>query len=406
MTTTLASQPTPFTFDALFSQNTLEPRMMGGSRRGKYDFAIAYPDPRSIPLAALTAALAKGLAEEGEDLALYLSAQGYEPLRAFLAAKLARDRGIHVTVDDILLTGGAGQAIHVILETLVDPGDVIIVDDFTYSGAMYQMRRFKADIRGVPTDKDGLLPDALETVIQQAQREGRAPKLLYLIPTFQNPQGWTMPLDRRQAVVAVAQKHGVPILEDDCYADLRYDGRNVPSLHELDGSGLVMYVGSFSKTIAPGMRTGFMTAAPQLLARAQAAKSGGPVPLFVTLAIHRYAKDGFSSHIEEINDIQRQRRDAMLAGLANHFGDGATWSRPEGGLSIWVRFPDDKDVAAIRDKVFDATDVGYVAGPGFAPDRVSGRNYMRLSFGYNTPTEISEGMALLANAFRAEGILG
>jgi 2-aminoadipate transaminase len=258
----------------------------------------------------------------------------------------------------------------------------------------------------VPTDSDGLLPDALETVIQEAQREGKAPKLLYLIPTFQNPQGWTMPLERRQAVVALAQKHGVPILEDDCYADLRYDGRNVPSLHELDGSGLVMYVGSFSKTIAPGMRCGFMTAAPQLLSRAQAAKSGGPVPLFVTLAIHRYATEELSSHIETINDIQRQRRDAMLAGLTEHFSDGAVWSRPQGGLSIWVRFPDDKDVAAIRDKIFDATDVGYVAGPGFAPDRVSGRNYMRLSFGYNTPAEIGEGIALLADAFRGEGVLG
>jgi 2-aminoadipate transaminase len=406
MTATTSNPHVTFNFDALFSQNTIEPRMMGGSRRGKYDFAIAYPDPRSIPLTGLSTALAKALAEEGEDLALYLSAQGYEPLRAFLAAKLARDRNLHVTANDLLLTAGAGQSIHVILETLVDPGDVVLVDDFTYSGALYQMRRFKADIRGVPTDADGLLPDALETVIQEAQRGGKAPKLLYLIPTFQNPQGWTMPLERRQAVVAVAQKHGIPILEDDCYADLRYDGRDVPSLHELDGSGLVMYVGSFSKTIAPGMRTGFMTAAPQMLARAQAAKSGGPVPLFVALAIHRYATEELSSHIEEINDIQRQRRDAMLAGLAQDFSEGATWSRPQGGLSIWVRFPDDKDVAAIRDKVFDATDVGYVAGPGFAPDRVSGRNYMRLSFGYNTPAEISEGMALLASAFRAEGILG
>lgn len=406
MTVTASGSKATFKFDDLFSQNVIEPRMMGGARRGKYDFAIAYPDPRSIPLAGLSTALTRALEEEGEDLALYLSAQGYEPLRTFLAAKLARDRGLHVNADDLLLTGGGGQAIHVIAETLVDPGDVVIVDDYTYSGALHQIRRFKADIRGVPTDNEGILPDALETVIQQAQREGKAVKLLYLIPTFHNPQGWTMPTARRKAVVALCQRYGLPILEDDCYADLRYDGVDVPSLHELDGSGLVMYVGSFSKTIAPGMRTGFMTAAPQLLARAQAAKSGGPVPLFVTLAIHRYATAELSSHIEEINDIQRQRRDAMLAGLAEGFADGATWSRPQGGLSIWVKFPDGTDVAAIRDKVFDATDVGYVAGPAFAPDRVSGRNYMRLSFGYNTPDEIREGMALLANALRREGILG
>ena len=404
MTTPTTSNPT-FNFDALFSQSVIEPRMMGGPRRGKYDFAIAYPDPRSIPLADLSTALAQGLAEEGQDLALYLSAQGYTPLRNFLAAKLARDRHINVTADDILLTGGAGQAIHVILETLIEPGDVILVDDFTYSGALHQMRRFKADIRGVKTDGEGILPDALEAAIQGIEREGKRVKMLYFVATFQNPQGWTMSLARRKAAVALAQRYGIPILEDDCYADLRYDGADVPSLYELDGSGLVMYVGSFSKTIAPGMRTGFMTAAPQLLTRAQSAKSGGPVPLFVTLAIHRYATEGLSSHIEEINDIQRQRRDAMLAGLTDHFTGGAQWSRPEGGLSIWVKFPEGKDVAAVRDKIFDATDVGYVAGPSFSPDRVAGRNYMRLSFGYNTPPEISEGMALLANAFRAEGIL-
>ena len=404
MTTPTTSTPT-FNFDALFSQSVIEPRMMGGPRRGKYDFAIAYPDPRSIPLADLSTALAQGLAEEGQDLALYLSAQGYTPLRNFLAAKLARDRHINVTADDILLTGGAGQAIHVILETLIEPGDVILVDDFTYSGALHQMRRFKADIRGVKTDGEGILPDALEAAIQGIEREGKRVKMLYFVATFQNPQGWTMSLARRKAAVALAQRYGIPILEDDCYADLRYDGADVPSLYELDGSGLVMYVGSFSKTIAPGMRTGFMTAAPQLLARAQSAKSGGPVPLFVTLAIHRYATEGLSSHIEEINDIQRQRRDAMLAGLTDHFTGGAQWSRPEGGLSIWVKFPEGKDVAAVRDKIFDATDVGYVAGPSFSPDRVAGRNYMRLSFGYNTPPEITEGMALLANAFRAEGIL-
>ena len=404
MTTPTTSNPT-FNFDALFSQSVIEPRMMGGPRRGKYDFAIAYPDPRSIPLADLSTALAQGLAEEGQDLALYLSAQGYTPLRNFLAAKLARDRHINVTADDILLTGGAGQAIHVILETLIEPGDVILVDDFTYSGALHQMRRFKADIRGVKTDGEGILPDALEAAIQGIEREGKRVKMLYFVATFQNPQGWTMSLARRKAAVALAQRYGIPILEDDCYADLRYDGADVPSLYELDGSGLVMYVGSFSKTIAPGMRTGFMTAAPQLLTRAQSAKSGGPVPLFVTLAIHRYATEGLSSHIEEINDIQRQRRDAMLAGLTDHFTGGAQWSRPEGGLSIWVKFPEGKDVAAVRDKIFDATDVGYVAGPSFSPDRVAGRNYMRLSFGYNTPPEITEGMALLANAFRAEGIL-
>lgn len=397
----------PFTFDGLFSRTIVEQRTlgMGGGYRPKYDFAISYPDPASLPLAGLTAALQQALAEEGPDLALYLSAQGYLPLREFVAAKLARDRNIHVSADEIMLTGGAGQAIHVTLEALVDPGDIVLTDDYTYGGAIHQMRRFQADVRGVQTDDEGVLPDALEAALQQAAREGKRVKLFYAIPTFQNPQGWSMTLERRKALVALAQKYGMPILEDDCYSDLRYDGQDLPTLHALDDAGHVIYVSSFSKTIAPGMRTGYMTAAAALFKRTLAAKSGGPVPLFVTLAIHRFALDGLASHIEVIGDIQRQRRDAMLQGLVEHFSGSATWIRPEGGLSVWVKFPDGTDITSVREKIFHATNVSYSLGTNFSPDRIAGKQYMRLSYGFNTPAEITEGMRLLADAFRAEGIV-
>ena len=397
----------PFTFDGLFSRTIVEQRTlgMGGGYRPKYDFAISYPDPASLPLAGLTAALQQALAEEGPDLALYLSAQGYLPLREFVAAKLARDRNIHVSADEIMLTGGAGQAIHVTLEALVDPGDIVLTDDYTYGGAIHQMRRFQADVRGVQTDDEGVLPDALEAALQQAAREGKRVKLFYAIPTFQNPQGWSMTLERRKALVALAQKYGMPILEDDCYSDLRYDGQDLPTLHALDDAGHVIYVSSFSKTIAPGMRTGYMTAAPALFKRTLAAKSGGPVPLFVTLAIHRFALDGLAWHIEVIGDIQRQRRDAMLQGLVEHFSGSATWIRPEGGLSVWVKFPDGTDITSVREKIFHATNVSYSLGTNFSPDRIASKQYMRLSYGFNTPAEITEGMRLLADAFRAEGIV-
>lgn len=405
------SQQDLFTFDGLFSRNVVEQRVMGMglARKPKYDFAISYPDPQSLPLSGLSAALQQALAEEGPDLALYLGTQGYGPLREFIAAKLAQDRNLHVTPDEIMLTGGAGQAIHVTLEALVDAGDVVLTDDFTYGGALHQMRRFQAEVRGVLTDAEGVLPDALEAAIQQLQRAGKRPKLFYTVPTFQNPQGWTLSLARRKALVALAQQYGMLILEDDCYSDLRYDGQDLPSLYTLDGAGHVIYVSSFSKTIAPGMRAGYMTAAPALLKRAIAAKSGGPVPLFVTLAIHRFATEpqhgGLASHIEEINDIQRRRRDAMLHSLDEHFTGGATWVRPEGGLSVWVKFPEGTDATAVREKIFAATNVGYATGPNFAPDRTAGKNYIRLSFGFNTPPEIGEGMQLLADAFRQEGIL-
>lgn len=394
-----------FSYESLFAYGAAAPQALSRPHRATYDFAVAYPDPESLPLDGLMDGLKEALAAEGRDLALYNHPQGYTPLREFVANKLARDRNIHVTADDIILGDGSGQPIHMILETLVNPGDVVLTEDFVYGGTLAQMRRFRADIRPVATDQDGMLPDALEAAIQRAQSEGKQPKMIYTVPTFQNPQGWTMSLERRQAAVALAQQYGVPILEDDCYVDLRYDGQDVTSLHSLDDTGCVMYVASFSKIIAPGMRLGYMTAPRPVLERAMGAKSGGSVNTFAAYAVHRYATGHLHSHIEEISDIGREKRDAMLAALAEHFGDGATWSQPDGGLFIWVTLPEGADVQALRDSVLETADVGYIPGTVFAPDGVSGKNKLRLCYGYNTPEEIGEGIKRLAAAYRAAGAL-
>ena len=402
-----------FSFQGLFSKSAPPPRGSGATRRGKFDFGTAYPDPESIPLDGLMNSLKQALAEEGGDLALYADPRGYAPLREFVAEKLARDRDIHVSADDLILGDGSGQPIHMLLEVLVDPGDVLLTEDFVYSGTLNQMRRFRGDIRGVETDQDGILLDALEGAIRTAISQGRKPKLIYTIPTFQNPLGWTMTLERRKAMLEVSQQYGVPIMEDDCYVDLRYDGEDVTSIYSLqelgdeggDDGGSVMYVGSFSKIIGPGMRLGYLTAPRELRERAQAAKSGGSVNSFAAFAVHRYSTGHLDTHIEEINEIQRAKRDAMLAALGENFGDRARWSQPDGGLFTWLQMPEDSDITAIRDRVLETDDVGYIAGPNFAPDGVSGRNCARLCFGYNTPEQIREGVARLAQAFESEGVL-
>ena len=399
------ADPNGFQYDDLFARTAAPPRVVGVTKRAKYDFAVAYPDPASMPLAGLLEGLKRGLDEDGHDLALYYNSQGYIPLREYVVAKLDRDRNIQVGVDDIMLGDGSGQPIHLVAESLVDPGDVIFTDDFVYSGTLGSLRRFGADIRGVKTDDDGMIPDALVAAIQQARGEGKRVKFTYLIPTFQNPQGWTMSLARRKAMVAVAQAHDVPILEDDCYIDLRYDGTDVTSHYSLDGTGRVIYVGSFSKCIAPGMRLGYITAPRPVLERVLGAKSGSATNTFAALAVHRFATEHLSDHIEEINDIGRVKRDAMHSALAEHFGDGATWSQPDGGLYIWLQMPEGVDITSIRDKILETDDVGYITGPSFAPDTVSGRNCARLCYGYNTPEEVSEGIARLAAGFRREGVL-
>ena len=396
--------PQSFSYESLFAKPAPPSRQRGAMRRGKYDFAVAYPDPDSLPLDDLVESLRSALQEEGRGLAVSPDPQGYPPLRELVADKIARDRDIHVSPDDIVLADGSSQPIHMVAEALLDPGDVVFTEEFVYSGTLVTLRRFHADIRGVACDDEGMLPDALESAITAAIAEGKAPKLIYTIPTFQNPLGWEMTLDRRQAMVRLSQRYDVPILEDDCYVDLRYDGDPITSLRSLDDTGRVMYAASFSKIIAPGMRLGYLTAPPQVIDRVMAIKSGGGVNQFTALAVHRYSSSHLQDHINDVTNLLRVKRDAMLAALGENLGSSATWSHPPGGLFIWLQMPEDADLARLRERALES-DVGYHPGPLFDPDGVSGRNCARLCFGYNTAEEIHEGIARLAEVFDKEGFL-
>lgn len=394
-----------FSYDSLFAERAAQPRVLGQTKRGKYDFAVAYPDPDSIPFDGLLKGLDQAMREEGGDLSLYYYSPGYTPLREFVANKLARDRNINVSADDIVLGDGSGQPIHMIIETLIDPGDVVLVEDFVYGGTLGQLRRFGTDIRGVTCDNDGMKMDALEEVIVNTRKEGKRIKFIYTIPTFQNPQGWTMSLERRKGLVEMSKKYDIPILEDDCYIDCRIEGTDVTSIYSLDDSQRVMYVGSFSKIIAPGMRMGYMTAPRPVLERALGAKSGGAVNNFAAFAIDRFAREHLSDHIETLSDIQRAKRDSMLSAMDEHFGNNATWSRPDGGLYLWLEMAEDVDLVDLLPTLLEKDDVGYLPGVNFAPDGKSGRNYARLCYGYNSPDQIAEGIAALANGLRREGAL-
>jgi len=394
-----------FNFQGLFSDRAPEARTgSSAARRGKYDFAVAYPDPASLPLKDLADGLQQALREEGRELAVYPHPEGYPPLRKYVAEKLRREREIGVSPDEIVLADGSSQPLHMLIDALVNPGEVVLTEDFVYSGTLGILRRFRADIRGVQCDGEGMLPDVLESAIVAARAEGKSVKMIYTIPTFQNPQGWTMTLERREVMVRLARKHSVPILEDDCYVDLRYDGYPVPSIHSLDEAGLVMYVGSFSKIIAPGMRIGYLTAPPAVMDIVRPIKSGGGVNQFTALAVHRYATSRLQDHIADINDILRAKRDAMLAALGENFGSAASWDRPDGALYVWVKLREDADLTATHALALDA-DVGYQPGVNFAPDGVSGKNYARLCYGYNTPEEIHEGIARLAEVFHKASYL-
>ena len=393
----------PFNYDGLYSRGSV-PVVRGENRHAKYDFAVAYPDPETLPLEGLADSLRAALEREGKGLALYPVSTGLPSLREWVAEKLARDRNMTVGVDDIVLTSGSGEAISMIIAALTDPGDVLLTEEYVYLGTLRTMRRFGADVRSVRCDDQGIIPEDLDNVLAAVAAEGKRVKFLYTIPVFQNPMGWTMTLERRIKTLEITQKYGVPVLEDDCYVDLRFEGEDVTSMHSLDDTGRVLYVGSFSKIVAPGVRLGYMVAPQEVIQRAMSFKGGGGVNQFAALAVQEYAQGAMDEHIEEQNQSLRVKRDAMLAALGENFGDAAQWSKPEGGLYVWLEMPEDVDLAAIQNQVFDEG-VGYYNGTMFSPEG-RGANLARLCFGHPPAEHVAEGVAELARIFERRGILG
>ena len=391
-----------FSYDGMYSRNSVSvPR--SENRYAKYDFAVAYPDPESLPLEGLADSLKTALEREGRGLALYPVAAGLPSLREWVAEKLARDRNMKVSPDDIVLTSGSGEAISMLIAALTDPGDVLLTEEFVYLGTLRAMRRFGADVRSVKCDNEGIIPEELEATMAALSAQGKRVKFLYTIPVFQNPLGWTMGLERRIKVLEISRKYGVPVLEDDCYVDLRFEGEDVTSFHSLDGTGQVLYVGSFSKIIAPGMRLGYLVAPPEVMRHTMSFKGGGGVNQFAALAVEEYSRNEMDQHIDDQNQALRVKRDAMLAALGENFGDAAKWTKPEGGLYIWLELPEGVDLAGLQDQAFDEG-VGYYNGTMFSPEG-RGANCMRLCFGYPPVETITAGIAELARVLERHGVL-
>ena len=393
----------PFDYEALFAKNApLTAR--GENRYAKYDFAVAYPAPETLPLEGLVEALKVALDREGRDLALYPVAAGLPALRQLLVEKLHRDRDMQVSIDDIVLTSGSGEALAMLIKALTDPGDVVLTEEFVYLGTLRQLRLFGADVVGIKCDQQGLVIQDLEDTLKRLSGQGKRVKYLYTIPSFQNPMGWTMPLERRKRVLDLTREYGVPVLEDDCYVDLRFEGDGVTSFHSLDDTGQVLYVGSFSKIIAPGIRMGYLVAPESVRQRAMSFKGGGGVNQFAALAIEEYLKHHMYEHIDEQNQALRIKRDAMLAALGENFGDAATWSKPEGGLYVWLELPEGTDLAALQDQAFDEG-VGYYNGTMFSPSE-QGANFARICFGHPTAQTNADGIAELARIFQRHRVIG
>jgi 2-aminoadipate transaminase len=353
-------------------------------------FARGAPAPECLD-AALLADCARVAVERDPSVLAYGSGGGYGPLREHLAARHGVEPG------RVLLTTGGLQGFVFYAEELLEsrPGRVL-VEAPTYDRPLKILRRLGAEIRPVSMDAEGLEPDALERELAAGETS-----FLYTIPTFQNPSGRTLSPERRRRVVELAREHGVPVLEDDPYGLVRYEGEPPPSLHELEGGELVTYASSFSKTVAPGLRVGWFVAPADLAARLEArAVSTYISPPFLTQAavFELIDRGGFEPNLERIRGLLRLRRDAMRDALAASLSGEATWSEPEGGYFLWVDLP--VDAAELLERA-EAAGVTFVQGADFHADG-SGSRSARLAFSYASPSEIGEGVSTLASLLASD----
>ncbi len=369
-------------------------------------FAGGLPAPEVFPVEEFKIACDRVLRDFGAQALQYSTTEGYLPLREQIARHTAR-YDLNITTDNILITSGSQQALDLIGKVFINPGDRILVESPTYMGALQAWNAYGAEYVTVPMDKYGMNTDYLE----EALRTG--PKFIYVLPNFQNPSGVTLSLERRRKLVLLADQYGVPIIEDDPYGQLRYEGEHLLSVVVLDDQyrnagghcyhGNVIYLSTFSKILAPGLRLAWVIAPPEVIRKLVQAKQGADLhtATFNQIVAHDVSRGGFlDEHIKLIRRVYRERRDVMLAAMDRLFPPGVDWTQPEGGLFLWGTLPldlDSEDVlkTAVEEKV------AFVPGTPFHPDG-SGRNTMRINFSNASPEKIQEGISRLARVLQAK----
>ena len=366
------------------------------ARPGMISFAGGNPSNSALEPEVISALSVEVLEKYGTSLLQYGATDGFAPLRES-AAEFLRTAQVNCTADNLLPVQGGSQAFDLLLKALINPGDVILCESPTFLGAIQAMREYNARLVAMPTDDEGVIVEEAERLIQKHH-----PKMMYVIPTFQNPTGITLSLERRKALAALAAKYGVVIAEDDPYRDLRYSGTELPSIQSFDEEGWVVYMSSFSKYVAPGMRLGAAVANPTLLRKMVIGKQSADVhsPLLIQAIIDAYLRKGLMpDHLKRICGDYKRQLDAMLDGF-KHFPEGTKHTVPEGGLFVWAELPDGVDGLKVFNAAVEAG-VAFVPGTYFYPDG-GHENTMRLNFSMCEIPAIQAGMERLGGVIAKE----
>ena len=395
-------------------------------------FGGGMPAPEVFPVNAFRDAADRVLSRHGGKALQYSATEGYRPLREWIVAQMAR-YGIESAPENVLITSGSQQALDLIGKIMINPGDLILTERPSYMGALQAWRAYQAEFVSVPVDDDGLRVDLLEDALCAG------PKFMYILPNFQNPGGVTLSLERRRQLIEIADHYGVPIIEDDPYGELRYEGDHLPPLVVIDAErlsgrtlrasggeayfahdrapgnghtpgngraymrGNVIYLSTFSKTLAPGLRLAWMVAPVEVVQRCVVAKQGMDLHTATLnqMIAHEILTGGDSdflgAHVRLIRSVYLQRRDAMLAAMEAYFPESVHWTYPQGGLFLWVTLPEGLDAAELLKDAL-AHNVAYVPGAAFHPDG-GGHNTLRLNFSFCDPQRIETGIRRLGEVF-------
>jgi 2-aminoadipate transaminase len=367
-----------------------------------YSFVGGNNDPDGVPVQGLIEAINAVLEREGRALATYNLAhgpQGYRPLRDFLTAKLKRDAGIICDADDILLVSGSLQALDLVNQTLLSRGDTIIIEQDTYQGALTRLARLGVHAVGIPLDDGGMRMDVLAAALAELKSRNVRPKYIYTIPTVQNPTATIMSVERRTELLRLSREYGVPIFEDDCYADLTWDGKRPPALYAMSECGGVIHIGSFSKSIAPALRVGFIVAPWQVMSRMLPLKTDAGSGSLEQMVLAEYCGAHFATHVPELTKGLRAKLDTLMEALNEQFGTAAEFEEPKGGIFLWVKLPDNVDTLKLYQAAL-AAGVSINPGPEWSTDKQYAGSRLRLCFASPSHAEIREGVAKLADVCR------
>ena len=393
-------------YSELFNRNLPPPAGPWGGHP-KYNFIGGHSDPEMVPTEGFIESAERVFRGDPRNISMYNFSggpQGILPLREFLVEKLGEHRGINTTIDDVLITSGSGQGIELINEILLEEGDTAIVEAFSFSGALGNLRRRKVNIVGIDVDEDGMRMDHLEQELEDLRNKGVRPKYIYTIPTLQNPTGTVLTMERRHRMLELSAEYGVPIFEDECYADLIFEGEYENAIRSLDDSNRVLHIGSFSKTLGPGTRLGYVVASWDVMSRLLSRKNDAGTGVMDQMIVGDYFTNHYEDHIIEVRESLKRKCDTLSSALRESFGPSVEFEVPRGGMYLWVKLPEGVDSRALEGPAL-REGIAFNPGPDWSADPDAAARYIRLCFALPSEPEIWEGVEKLAEVFRREGAI-